>query len=99
MEYDRQLDYFNRRRIIYRRNPVNDKPTEVHSWGNYYEAGTYECYSLNGIELSIYDFIMGCNMLFATNNARVNDDMIKDFDRALTWFRKNNIEAYMVLLD
>ena len=46
MEYERQLDYFNRRRIIYRRNPVNDKPTEVHSWGNYYEEGTYECYTL-----------------------------------------------------
>ena len=39
MEYERNLDYFNRRRIIYRRNPVNDKPTEIHSWGNYYEAG------------------------------------------------------------
>ena len=46
MEYERNLDYFNRRQIIYRRDPVNDKPTEIHSWGYYYESGTYECYTL-----------------------------------------------------
>jgi len=46
MEYERNLDYFNRRQIIYRRDPVTDKPTEIHSWGNYYETGTYECYTL-----------------------------------------------------
>ena len=46
MEYERNLDYFNRRQIIYRRDPVNDKPTETHSWGYYYESGTYECYTL-----------------------------------------------------
>ncbi len=46
MEYERNLDYFNRRQIIYRRDPVTDKPTEIHNWGYYYEAGTYECYTL-----------------------------------------------------
>ena len=60
---------------------------------------TGEEIELTNIELSIYDFIMGCNMLFARGSNRVNDDMIKDFDRALTWFRINNPQAYMVLLD
>ena len=46
MEYERNLDYFNRRQIIYRRNPINDKPTETFKWGYYYEEGTYECYTL-----------------------------------------------------
>ena len=60
---------------------------------------TGEEIELTNVELSLYDFIMGCNMLFARGSNRVNDDMIKDFDRALTWFRINNPKAYMVLLD
>jgi hypothetical protein len=58
-----------------------------------------EEYELNNVELSMYDFIMGCNIVFAKAPNRVNDDMVKDFDRALTWFRINNPEAYMALLD
>jgi hypothetical protein len=46
MSYERNLGYLNKRRIIYRREPVNDKPTEVFDWGKYYEDGTYECYDL-----------------------------------------------------
>ncbi len=60
---------------------------------------TGESIELTNVELSLYDFIMGCNMVFASAPKRVNDDMIKDFDRALTWFRINNPQAYMVLLD
>ena len=60
---------------------------------------TGEEIELTNVELSLSDFIMGCNMLFARGSNRVNDDMIKDFDRALTWFKINNPNAYMVLLD
>ena len=60
---------------------------------------TSEEVELTNIELSLYDFIMGCNMLFERGSRRVNDNMIKDFDQALTWFRINNPQAYMVLLD
>ncbi len=58
-----------------------------------------ESFDLTGLELSIYDFIMGCNMVFATGSNRVNDEMIRDFDKALRWFRNNNSSAYMALLD
>ena len=60
---------------------------------------TGEEIELTNVELSLYDFIMGCNMLFARGSNRVNDDIIKDFDRALTWFRINKPQANMVLLD
>ncbi len=60
---------------------------------------TGESFELTAVELAIYDFIMGCNMVFAKAPKRVNDDMIRDFDRSLTWFRVNNPEAYMALLD
>lgn len=42
----RKLDYFHRRRIVYRRGPITDTPSETFSWGNFYENGTYECYEL-----------------------------------------------------
>ena len=58
-----------------------------------------ESFELTAVELAIYDFIMGCNVVFARAPKRINDKMIKDFDRALTWFRVNNPTAYMVLLD
>lgn len=49
-----------------------------------------ESYELSPAELSIYDFIMGCQY-----TGRMQNDMMK----ALTWFRKANPQAYMVLLD
>ena len=42
----RNIEYLHRRRIIYRRLPVYDQPTQTFEWGNYYEQGTYECYEL-----------------------------------------------------
>lgn len=42
----RNLDHLNRRRIVYRRGPITDTPSESFSWGDFYENGTYECYEL-----------------------------------------------------
>ena len=42
----RYLQYLNKRRIVYRRNPITDEPTQCFDWGVYYEDGTYECYDL-----------------------------------------------------
>ena len=58
-----------------------------------------ECYTLNGLELSIYDFIMGSQHAFEMAPKSVTPKQVNDFQKALNWFRKNNIEAYMVLLD
>lgn len=58
-----------------------------------------EEYELNALELSIYDFIMGSQYVFEVAPRTVTDKQVNDFQKALTWFRKNNIEAYMVLLD
>ena len=44
--FTRDKTYLDRHKIIYRRDPVNDKPTEVFPWGCYYENGTRECYTL-----------------------------------------------------
>ena len=42
----RRLEYLHRNRIIYRRYPINDKPNQVFTWGDFYKDGTYECYEL-----------------------------------------------------
>lgn len=46
MSQERNMKWLNDRRIIYRRNPVNDSPTISTPQYSYYENGTYECYSL-----------------------------------------------------
>ena len=46
MSYERNMKWLNDRRINYRCDPVNDKPTIDTALYSYYENGTYECYHL-----------------------------------------------------
>lgn len=54
---------------------------------------------LNGLELSIYDFIIGSQLVFEQAPKTVTQQQVSNFHKALTWFRKNNVDAYYVLLD
>ena len=58
-----------------------------------------EVCELNAVELSMYDFIVGSQMVMEMTPKRVSPQMIKDFQKGLDWFRSNNSSAYMVLLD
>ena len=42
----RNLKYLNTNRIVYRRLPLTDKPTQETDMYMYYENGTYQCYEL-----------------------------------------------------
>jgi len=56
-----------------------------------------EC-ELNAMELSMYDFVIGATQLAEMgvfNTAR----HIKELRKGLDWFRQNNSQAYMTLLD
>lgn len=73
--------------------------TEVPKWfnGSVYATGSIVTnpfsgskVELNNIELSIYDFIMGC---------AYSGKYHKDFDRARYWFAEVNSNAYMELID
>ena len=46
MSHDRNLEFLKRRRIVYRRNPITDIPTQENECYMFYEDGTYECYEL-----------------------------------------------------
>jgi len=52
---------------------------------------------LNNVELSMYDFIMGATTLMEMGVSQQRT--IVDLRKGLSWFRKNNSEAYMILLD
>jgi len=42
----RNTKYLDDKRIVYRRDPITDKPTVSATYWDHYEYGTYECYQL-----------------------------------------------------
>ena len=55
-------------------------------------------YELNNVELSMYDFIMGSTIVLEMAGGYNHTD-VNELRKGLDWFRMNNAEAYMVLLD
>jgi len=53
-----------------------------------------EC-ELNAMELSMYDFVMGSTVMSEMGMSEVVPNLRKGLD----WFRTNNSQAYMTLLD
>ena len=67
-----------------------------------------EEFYLNRNELSMYDFLKGAEYTLIMAQKKITQDdrtdkfteqLVKDFDKGRDWFRKNNIDAYMALLD
>ena len=58
-----------------------------------------EVYELNNVELSMYDFIIGSQYIMEMAPQTVTPQKVKDFQKGLDWFRKNNMDAYWKLLD
>jgi hypothetical protein len=46
MSHNRNTKYLDNKRIVYRRDPIEDKPTQENECYLFYEDGTYECYHL-----------------------------------------------------
>ena len=85
---------------------MKTKEQKLPKWfdGQVYDKGavvknrfTGEEYKLNAMELSMYDFVMGATTVMEMGMH--HDSMITDLRKGLDWFRMNNAEAYMVLLD
>ena len=58
---------------------------------------TGEEFELNNVELSMYDFVMGVTTCLELG--MYSESMADEHQKGLRWFRQNNIEAYMILLD
>ncbi len=84
------------------------KNTKLPAWfeGMQYDKGdtvknpfSGEEYELNAVELSMYDFVIGSQLVFEMAPRSITQKQVNDFQKGLDWFRKNNSKAYMVLLD
>ena len=53
---------------------------------------------LSNVELSMYDFVIGSSILMEMSGGYKHTN-VNELRKGLDWFRKNNPEAYMVLLD
>lgn len=87
---------------------MKEKKQEIPKWfnGTIYDEGevvenrfTGQSIELNNIELSMYDFVMGATMASELGMSTTNNEIVRDLRKGLSWFRSNNTEAYMVLLD
>ena len=56
------------------------------------------CY-LNNVELSMYDFIKGVEMILSSNQDDYNKRLSALFYQGLWWFKDNSPKSYMILLD
>ena len=87
---------------------MSTKEIKLPKWfnGELYEEGDVvqnrfsgEEYELNNIELSIYDFVMGCSLALESGMFDDTSYLIDYLHKGLDWFKQNNAKAYMVLLD
>ena len=87
---------------------MSTKTAKLPKWfkGQLYDKGdtvknpfSGEEYELNNVELSMYDFIIGSQMVMEMTPKMITPKAVKDFQKGLDWFRSNNPRAYMVLLD
>jgi hypothetical protein len=81
---------------------------QLPSWfnGQIYEEGSVvanpysgEEIELTAEELSMYDFVMGATLVYEMGGLSVDGKILKELQKGLDWFRKNNAKAYMILLD
>ena len=89
----RKLEYLIKRRIIYRRSPVNDIPTEVYDWGEYYADGTYECYELfkSKAKITSYKSLKWHVLVLRYLNPNIKDVELKNISRHITNIKNNFI--------
>ena len=83
------------------------KEQKLPKWfnGELYEKGATvqnrfsgeEC-ELNAMELSMYDFVMGSTIVLEMAGGYKHTD-VNLLRKGLDWFRQNNSQAYMTLLD
>ena len=83
---------------------IKEKKQQLPKWfnGELYKNGATvqnrfsgEEYELNAMELSMYDFVMGCVIMSEMGHT----DIVPNLRKGLDWFRTHSSEAYMVLLD
>ena len=80
MSHDRNLEFLNRRRIVYRRNPITDKPTQENECYMFYIDGTHECYELfrSKAKITTYKSLKWHLLVIWYLNPQMDPDNFKD---------------------
>lgn len=77
---EKKLEYLHKRRIIYKRNPINDIPSETYKWGWFYEEGTHEYFALfnsKSIITSYKSLFWHLSVLYYLNPELTKDEFFK----------------------
>ena len=72
----RNLNYFNNNRIVYRRDPITDKPDQENECYMYYINGTHECYHLftNKAKITTFKSLKWHLLVFWYLNPQLDQD-------------------------
>lgn len=75
-----RLDMLNKMKVVYRKDPHSDKPTEVFWWGNFYEQGTYQCFDLfrSKAKITTFKSLKWHSIVLRYLNQEMSNDMFKD---------------------
>jgi len=75
-----RLDMLNKMKVVYRKDPHSDKPTEVFWWGNFYEQGTYQCFDLfrSKAKITTFKSLKWHSIVLRYLNQDLSNDMFKD---------------------
>ena len=93
----RRIDYLNQNRIIYNRDPINDKPTKIYSWGKYYKEGTFECYELfkSKAKISSFKSLKWHLLVLRYLNSELENNKFKELAYFIT-DKKNNFITFNI---
>ena len=74
----RNTKYLDNKRIVYRRDPIEDKPTQENECYLFYEDGTYECYHLfnNKAKITTYKSLKWHLLVLWYLNPQLDQDQL-----------------------
>ena len=80
MSHERNLEYLNKHRIVYRRMPITDKPDVEATYWNHYIDGTYECYELfrSKAKINTYKSLKWHLLVIWYLNPQLDQDKLED---------------------
>ena len=80
MSHERNLEYLNKHRIVYRRMPITDKPDVEATYWDHYIDGTYECYELfrSKAKITTYKSLKWHLLVIWYLNPQLDQDRFKD---------------------
>ena len=80
MSHERNLEYLNKHRIVYRRMPITDKPDAEATYWDHYIDGTYECYELfrSKAKITTYKSLKWHLLVIWYLNPQIDQDKFED---------------------